>query len=193
MTSLTEHDALLIVDLQNDFLPGGALGVPGGDDVIPILREYVTRFQAHGVPIVGTRDWHPANHCSFRERGGIWPPHCIGGTPGADPPPTFSLPPTATIVLKGTTPDRDAYSGFDGTILDDHLRAAGIHRLFVGGFATDYCVLKTVQDALAKGYKVVLLVEAIRAVNLHPDDGIKAQEAMIRAGAVPLQDSKELF
>ena len=124
MTSLSAHDALLVVDIQNDFLPGGALGVSGGDDIIPILREYVSRFQAQGLPIFGTRDWHPANHCSFRKQGGIWPPHCIAGTPGADPPSTFSIPPTSTIVLKATTPDRDAYSGFEGTTLDVQLRAA---------------------------------------------------------------------
>ena len=190
MTSLLAHDALLIVDIQNDFLPGGTLGVPGGDEIIPILHEYVSWFQAPGLPIFGTRDWHPVSHCSFREQGGIWPPHCIAGTPGADPPSTFSFPPTATIVLKATTPDCDAYSGFEGTTLDDQLRAAGVHRLFIGGLATEYCVLNTVQDALAKGYHVVLLVDAIRAVNLQPDDGTKAQEAMIRAGAVTLEFRK---
>lgn len=184
---LQAGDALLVADIQNDFLPGGALGVARGDEVVPILNRYVAGFHARGLPVFATRDWHPPNHCSFREQGGIWPIHCVRGTQGADFHPDFHLPPGTVVISKATGPKKEAYSAFEGTDLDKRLRTAGARRLFIGGLATDYCVFNTVRDAIRLGYAVVLLTDAIRAVNLHPDDGRKAEEDMIRLGAVPIR------
>jgi nicotinamidase/pyrazinamidase len=185
---LNPGDALIVVDVQNDFLPDGSLAVPGGDEVVPELNHYIAAFQAKRLPIFATRDWHPHNHCSFKAYGGPWPPHCVAGTRGAAFAPGLKLPAsTAIITLKGTEPDRDAYSGFERTDLDARLRAVGVHRLFVGGLATDYCVFNTVKDGLALGYAVFLLQEAIRAVNVQPDDGRKAEDEMIRLGAVAIR------
>jgi nicotinamidase/pyrazinamidase len=189
MSTVIEHlfvgDALLIVDVQNDFLPGGALAVKGGDEILPVLHGYVDLFQWHGLPIYWTQDWHPPNHCSFREQGGPWPIHCVAGSAGALPPPSFPIPETAIIIHKATLPEKDAYSAFQETPLHGHLQAASIGQLFIGGLATDYCVLNTVRDARVLGYHVCLLTDAIRAVNADPDDGRKAEEAMIRLGAIP--------
>ncbi len=180
-------DALIVVDVQKDFLPGGALAVPQGDRVVPVLNRYIEAFSAAGLPCFATRDWHPPRHCSFRERGGPWPPHAVAGSVGAQLAPSLRLPASAVIISKGTELDRDAYSGFQGTDLDQRLRARGVSRLFVGGLATDYCVLETVKEALSLGYRVVLLTDAIRPVNLQPGDGAKAEQAMLAAGAAPMQ------
>jgi nicotinamidase/pyrazinamidase len=185
--SLVPGDALLIADVQRDFLPGGVLGVAGGDEIVPILMTYAARFQQKGLPIFASRDWHPPDHCSFREQGGIWPVHCVVGSPGAEPPSTFRLPSSTIFIYKATTRDKEAYSAFQETPLHDHLRAAGVRRLFVGGLATDYCVLNTVKDGLHLGYEIVLLLDGIRAVNLHPNDGRQAEADMIRWGAVPIR------
>lgn len=176
-------DALLIVDVQNDFLPGGRLPVPAGDQVIAPLNGAIALFRAQALPVYATRDWHPPTHCSFKPNGGIWPPHCIEGTPGAAFPAALGLPPDVAIVSKGNAPQGDAYSGFEGTALADMLRAAGVRRLFVGGLATDYCVLNTVSDALAQGFEVVLLSDAMRAINLQPGDGQAAIATMCELGA----------
>jgi len=178
-------DALLIVDVQNDFLPGRALGVNGGDEILPVLRGYMDRFRSRGLPIFLSQDWHPPNHCSFREQGGPWPIHCVAGSVGALPPPSFLIPAQATIIQKATLPDKDAYSAFQSTPLHEHLQTAGIGRLFIGGLATDYCVLHTVKDARVLGYHVCLLTDAIKAVNVSWEDGRKAEETMIRLGAIP--------
>lgn len=177
-------DALLIVDVQNDFLPGGTLAVPGGDAVIPVLNSTIALFTGLSLPIFATRDWHPADHCSFRAQGGPWPPHCIAGSSGAAFPAALRLPDSTVVLSKAMTPEQDAYSGFEGTALASLLRARGVQRLFVGGLATDYCVLNTVLDGLKQGFRVVLLVDAIRAVELHAGDGDKAIEKMTGAGAV---------
>lgn len=179
-------DALVIVDLQNDFLPGGALGVPDGDAVIPVLNEVITIFQRAGLPIFATRDWHPPEHCSFEAQGGPWPPHCVAGTPGAAFNEKLILPDNAHVISKATKKDKDSYSGFGGTSLDVYLRELEIKRLFIGGLATDYCVLNTVKDALKKGYEVLLLTEAVRAVNVKPGDGEKAIDEMTLLGATPI-------
>ncbi|MCS6787354.1 MAG: nicotinamidase [Thiobacillaceae bacterium] len=176
-------DALIIVDVQNDFLPGGALAVPQGDAVIAPLNRWIGRFAAAGLPIVATRDWHPADHCSFRTRGGPWPPHCIAGTPGAAFAPQLALPDSALVVSKATAREAEAYSGFAGTDLAARLRALGVKRLYIGGLATDYCVKNTVLDALKEGFAVVLLREATRAVEVQPGDGARAIAAMQAAGA----------
>jgi nicotinamidase/pyrazinamidase len=180
----TAGDALLVVDVQCDFLPGGALAVPGGDAVVAPLAAWARRFAAAGRPVFATRDWHPRDHCSFVEQGGTWPPHCVAGSSGAGFAPGLDLPESASIVAKATRCDADAYSGFAGTDLDARLRALGVRRLFVGGLATDYCVVNTVQDALRLGYGVVLLLDCIRAVDVAAGDGERAITAMLAAGAV---------
>lgn len=181
--ALASGDALVIVDVQRDFLPGGALPVPGGDEVVPVLNRYIVPFKARSLPIFATRDWHPVNHVSFRAQGGPWPPHCIQATDGADFPEGLLLPRTAQIIAKATRPNRDDYSDFDDTDFEARLRMAGIRRLFVGGLATEYCVLATVRDALTRGFEVVLLTDAMRALNVKVGDGKQAFDEMIRLGA----------
>jgi len=181
---LGKGDALVIVDLQRDFLPGGALPVPLGDQVVPVMNAYIRLFRERKLPVIATRDWHPPDHCSFRDQGGLWPPHCVQGTPGAEFAEYLDLPEDAIVISKATRPDEEAYSGFQGTALDERLRELGVKRLFVGGVATDYCVLSTVKDALAMGYEVCLLKDAIRAVNVQPGDGERAEKEMESLGAV---------
>ncbi|OHC70202.1 MAG: nicotinamidase [Rhodocyclales bacterium GWA2_65_20] len=184
---LATGDALVVVDLQNDFLPGGSLAVPDGDAVLPPLNGYVELFVRHALPVFATRDWHPPDHCSFRSQDGSWPPHCIAGSAGARFAAALHLPADATLVSKATQAESDAYSGFGGTELDAMLRAAGARRLFVGGLATDYCVLNTVKDALGFGYAVLLLGDAVRAVDVVPGDGARALAEMIGLGATPIE------
>lgn len=183
---LENRDALIIVDVQNDFLPGGALAVPDGDAVLPVLNGYITLFERRGLPIFATRDWHPADHCSFRALGGPWPPHCVAFSRGAAFAADLQLPCSAVVVSKAQTAERDAYSGFEGTELEALLRARGASRLLVGGLATDYCVLNTVRDGLARGFQVLLLTDAIRAVGVNPGDGDRALSEMVALGAQPL-------
>lgn len=180
---LNEGDALLLVDVQNDFLPGGKLAVAGGDEIVPVLNRYIALFEHAALSVFATRDWHPADHCSFTAQGGIWPSHCVAGSEGAAFPAALRLPALAVVISKATTPQVDAYSGFQETDLATRLRSLDVARLFIGGLATDYCVLNTVNDALKNGFEVVLLLDAIRAVNLAPDDGKTAIEEMIRRGA----------
>jgi len=182
-------DVLIIVDVQNDFLPGGALAVPEGNQVVSPLNRCIALFTSNKLPIFATRDWHPANHCSFKSQGGPWPPHCVAGTNGAAFADGLNLPNETTIVSKADTQEQDAYSGFQETGLHDHLRSLGVRRLFVGGLATDYCVLNTVTDALSLKYKVLLLADAIRAVNLDPHDGERAMAKMKSAGADIIQSA----
>jgi nicotinamidase/pyrazinamidase len=179
---LASSDALLIVDMQNDFLPGGALAVPSGDQVLPPLNGYLRLFADRRLPICATRDWHPANHCSFREQGGPWPRHCVADSPGASFAATLKLPANAIVISKGTDPRQEAYSGFQGTDLAERLRQANVRRVFVGGLATEYCVLATVKDALRAGFAVVLLTDAIRAIEAKPGDGARAEQEMVAAG-----------
>lgn len=176
-------DALVIVDLQNDFLPGGALAVPDGDAVIAPLNAAIAAFTAQNLPIIATRDWHPPAHCSFTAQGGIWPPHCMAETPGAAFASRLQLPASAVVLSKADTVERDAYSGFEGTDLAQQLRAMGVGRIVVGGLATDYCVLNTVLDGLGAGFKVLLLEDAIRAVEVRAGDGAAAVARMRERGA----------
>jgi len=176
-------DALILVDVQLDFLPGGSLAVPRGDEVVPALNHYIAVFRRLTFPVVATRDWHPPDHSSFKAQGGIWPPHCIAGSDGARFAPLLDLPCEARIVSKATARDKDAYSGFEGTDLDDWLKRAGIRRVFVGGLATDYCVLNTVRDALRLGYETYLLQDAVRAVDMNAGDGERAIAEMRSLGA----------
>lgn len=179
-------DALLLVDVQNDFLPGGSLAVPAGDEVIPALNRYIKAFRRASLPIYASRDWHPPDHSSFRAQGGIWPTHCVAGSRGAEFSPKLSLPANAVIISKATNPNADAYSDFDEPDLEQYLHQNGISHLFIGGLATDYCVLYTVRDALSHGYEVYLLLDGIRAINLKPEDGQCAIEEMVSLGAHPI-------
>lgn len=183
VSQLQPGDALLIVDAQVDFLPGGSLAVPNGDAAILPLNEWIARFTEAALPIFATFDWHPADHCSFREQGGSWPAHCVKDSPGARFASNLALPAGAQRIAKATSRDKDAYSGFSGTDLDAQLRSKAVRRVFVGGLATDYCVLQTVLDALRLGYEVVLLRDGIRAVDVHPGDGDRAVVEMMAAGA----------
>ncbi len=185
-TVLDSGDALLVADVQNDFLPGGSLAVPRSDEIIPLLNRYIELFHAHGLPIFTIRDWHPPDHCSFLQQGGPWPPHCIAATPGAAFPAALALPGDIRIISKATGREKDAYSGFADTQLDALLQACNVRRLFVGGVATEYCVRNTVQDALQHQYTVFVLVDAVRALNLQADAGPQALEAMVHLGAIPL-------
>jgi len=182
---LTSHDALIVVDVQRDFMPGGALPVPEGDKVVKPLNAYIEMFSKRSLPVFFTRDWHPKDHISFKGYGGIWPPHCVQDTEGAKFHPELLIPPdNKFIISKGTSRDFDAYSGFQGTILDALLKERGIRRIFVGGVATDYCVKNTVIGGINLGYFVFLLTDAIRGVDVNPGDSQRAVEEMLKEGAV---------
>jgi len=181
-------DALVVVDVQNDFCPGGSLAVPEGDRVVPVLNRYIARFREFKAPVYASRDWHPPVTKHFKAYGGVWPPHCVQGTKGAEFHPALALPPEAVILSKGMDPDQDAYSCFqaqdaDGMDFAVSLGEGGVQRLFVGGLATDYCVRSTVLDALHEGFQVVVLQDAVAAVNVKPGDGERAIEEMRAAGA----------
>ncbi|WIG61964.1 MAG: Nicotinamidase [Ktedonobacterales bacterium] len=183
-------EALLIVDAQNDFCPGGALAVPEGHVVMPVLNAYIARARAAGMPIFASRDWHPPETVHFTTRGGPWPEHCVQGTRGAEFHPDLRLPPETVIFTKGMSGVDDGYSMFEGmsaegqTLLDV-LRAANISHVHVGGLATDYCVRATVLDARRAGLDVSLLTDAIRAVEVTAGDGQRAVDEMLAAGATP--------
>jgi nicotinamidase-related amidase len=178
-SSPNSHDALLIVDPQVDFCPGGALPVPHGDQIFPAVNR-----AAKLLPIVvASRDWHPANHISFVARGGPWPVHCQAGTPGAEFYPALDTTLVQEVFSKGTEPDVEAYSAFDGTGLAEWLRSRSVSRLYVGGLATDYCVRASVLDARNEGFEVLVLEDAIGAVEVKAGDGERALAEMRRAGA----------
>jgi len=179
-------DALMAIHLQNDFLPGGRLAVAGGDQVIPVMNNYIDRFIQRRLPVFATRDWHPKNHGSFIQQGGPWPEHCISGSKGAEFAGGLHLPATVPIFSTGTEVENDGYSGFENPDLDKHLKKMSVSRLFIGGLATDYCVLNTVCDALDLNFQVLLLTDAIRAVNVHRQDGEQAIKQMILKGAIPI-------
>jgi nicotinamidase/pyrazinamidase len=183
------RDALVVVDVQNDFCPGGALAVPDGDRVVPVLNQYAERFAARGAPVFASRDWHPARTTHFAAHGGAWPPHCVQETPGAALHSALRLPPGSQVVSKGMGAEEDAYSCFqargdDGADFAALLARRGIRRLFVGGLATDYCVKATALDARHAGLDVVVLEDAVRAVDVEPGDGERALAEMTAAGAV---------
>ena len=176
--------ALVIVDLQNDFCPGGSLAVPGGDQIVPVVNDLIEKFSRAGLPIFATRDWHPDNHVSFKAQGGLWPPHCLQNTPGARFHPGLRLPDSATIISKADSPDRDAYSGFEGTNLAALLKDAEADHIVVCGLATDYCVKATALDGLKAGLKVTIVEDAIRGVDVQPGDSQTALSEMQSTGAM---------
>ena len=180
---LHRGDALIVVDVQRDFLPGGRLAVPRGDRVLGPINRCIETFVRSGWPVFACRDWHPAEHCSFRAQGGPWPQHCVAGSEGAKFADALRLPADAGIVSKATRAAGEAYSAFGGTDLGRRLAAAGVTRLFVAGLATDYCVLHTVLDALRQGLQAVVVRDAIAAVELKPGDAERALARMKQAGA----------
>ena len=182
-----QGDVLILVDVQNDFLPGGNLAVPNGDQIIPVLNDFIYIFKQKKLPIFATRDWHPENHCSFKNHGGNWPSHCVAGTKGSTFPEALNLPDEIVIISKAINSDMEAYSGLEGTDLDKRLKILSINRVWVGGLATDYCVVNTVLDLISAEYKVNLLVDGIRAVNINPEDGRNDEREMITLGARPIK------
>jgi len=194
---MEKGSALLIVDVQKDFCPGGSLAVAGGDEIIPVINNYIRLFQEKGLPILASRDWHPETSVHFKTCGGIWPVHCVQGSEGAQFHPEMRLPESTVILSKGTNPERDdEYSDFravteQGIPFPEFLKEQGISRLYISGIATDYCVKATVIDALNNGFAVTLLEDAISGVDLNPGDSARAIDEMIAAGAT-LEDIDQL-
>ena len=188
--------AVLVVDVQRDFCEGGALAVPDGDRVVPVLNQVMQAAHARRLTVYATRDWHPPDSSHFVSCGGAWPAHCVAGSPGARFHPDLRLPDGTQIVSKGIEANSDAYSAFegrldDGTLLADDLRRRGVTHLVTGGLATDYCVRHSVLDAIRQGWRVMLVTDAIASVELTPGDGERALSEMRRAGA-ELRRSTEL-
>jgi len=175
--------ALIIVDVQNDFCPGGSLAVAHGEEVVAPLNKLMKEFLDRGEPVFKTRDWHPEKTKHFQIYGGTWPVHCVQNTKGAEFHPDLLDDPRVTIVSKGFDESADGYSGFDGTRLAETLREEDVKEVWIGGLATDYCVKETVLDARREGFKVKALADAMRPVNLNPEDGEKAVAEMSAAGA----------
>jgi nicotinamidase/pyrazinamidase len=182
------RDALIIVDVQRDFCPGGALAVPRGDEIVPVINRLLGLGDWFAV---ATRDWHPPDHCSFAPQGGLWPVHCVADTPGAAFHPALDVSRIRHIVSKATARDREAYSGFQGTGLGALLEREGIRRVFVCGLATDYCVKATALDARRAGLDVVVLEDAVRGVEVKPGD-CAAAVAEMRAAGVQVARSADL-
>jgi nicotinamidase/pyrazinamidase len=172
--------ALVIVDFQNDFTPGGALAVPEGHEIADRLHELIDSGEFELV--IATRDWHPPDHGSFSARGGIWPDHCVADTPGADLHPALDATRVHVVVDKGHDPDTEGYSGFDGTDLAALLRERGIDRITVAGLATDYCVRATALDALREGFAVTLDTAGSRGIEAEPGDIERALDEVRAAG-----------
>lgn len=190
--------ALLVVDVQNDFCPGGALGVSQGDKIIPAINKYIRIFAKNKLPVFATRDWHPKKTRHFKKFGGAWPVHCVAGTKGASFHPKLKLPKEVIRLYKGMDPKKDSYSAFqaedqNGLAFLAILKMLGIQELYIAGLATDYCVKFSIHDALKQGLKVKILTDAIKGVNLKPLDSEKAIKKMLKegAGAITLKDMKE--
>ena len=175
--------ALIVVDVQNDFCPGGSLAVSQGNEVVAPLNRLMREFLDRGEPVFKTRDWHPAKTNHFAAYGGTWPVHCVQGTYGAEFHPDLLDDPRITIISKGINERADGYSGFDGTNLGQLLRDEEVEEVWIGGLATDYCVKHTVLDARREGFQVKALADAMRPVNVNPNDGEQAIEEMRAAGA----------
>lgn len=183
-----EKTALLIIDVQNDFCPGGALPVENGNLILEPVNDAIQIFKEASLPIFASRDWHPPQSRHFREQGGEWPPHCIEGTLGAAFHPSLRLPFETVIISKGVDPELNGYSPFEevggsGALLRAHLLSLQVQRLCICGLATDYCVLNSVLDALQTGFTVTVLTDAVAAVDLYPGDGTAALVKMSKAGA----------
>lgn len=180
--------ALLVVDVQNDFCPGGALAVPKGDEVVPVLNKYIGYFKKQKLPIFTSRDWHPKQTRHFKKFGGVWPAHCVQNTKGAQFHKKLALPKEAIILSKGMDSNEDSYSCFqsvdsNGTYFVTLLKILGVEELYIGGLATDYCVKSSVIDGLKSGFQVNLLLDAVRGVNIRPADSEAAVKEMFSWGA----------
>lgn len=175
--------ALIVVDVQNDFCPGGSLPVSDGDNIIGPINKLINFFSEKHIPVFYTRDWHPVDHSSFSKQGGPWPPHCIAGTKGAEFHEDLDIVSHSEIISKATDRDKDSYSAFGETDLNIKLKALKVEKLVIAGLATDYCVKNTVLDALNYGFKTLVVNEGIKAVNVNPEDGSKAIEEMKNKGA----------
>ena len=171
--SKAKKRALVVVDVQNDFCPGGSLAVAHGDEVVAPLNALIDEFLERGEPVYESRDWHPLQTKHFQAYGGTWPIHCVQNTTGAEFHPQLRQDPRITVVSKGLG-DTDCYSAFDETDLAAQLKRQGVQEVWVGGLATDYCVKNTVLDALKQGFKVKALEDAMRPVELQPGDGERA-------------------
>ena len=180
--------ALLIIDVQNDFCPGGALGVPLGDKVVPVINKYCKVFSKKKLSVFATCDWHPIRASHFKDFGGSWPVHCLQNSKGAAFHPALKLPKETVVLYKGMDPAQDSYSAFQaedtrGIQFAQLLHMEKITELYVGGLATDYCVKSSVLDALKKSFKVKLLMDAMRGVDVHPGDSERAIKKMLKHGA----------
>jgi nicotinamidase/pyrazinamidase len=184
---MDKHDALIVVDVQNDFCPGGRLAVPDGDDVVDVINRAIEHAAQAGALIVASRDWHPRHHVSFESEGGPWPEHCVQDSEGAAFHADLRLPDDVIKVSKGVRFDKDQYSGFDDTGLGDFLREHDIERVWVAGLAQDVCVHATVMSAREEGFDVVLIENATRAID--EESGRKALAEMRDAGAVITEDA----
>lgn len=187
--TLRKGDVLIVTDMQNDFLPGGALAVPQGDSIIGALNDAVDAFVSAGLPVIMTRDWHPPDHCSFKPRGGPWPEHCVRETTGADFSPLMHRPPDAIIISKATDPNKEQYSAFNGRdaagrTLGENLRILKAARAFIGGVATEYCVFNTGKDILDEKYKLFVFTDGVKAIDVQQGDGEKALKELEKDGAV---------
>ncbi|MEX2496295.1 MAG: nicotinamidase [Woeseia sp.] len=178
---LRDGDGLIVVDVQKDFCPGGALPIENGDRVVPVLNRWIAAAVDRSLPVYASRDWHPVGHVSFREQGGTWPPHCLQDSEGARFHPDLRLPDDAVKVTKGVRFDQDQNSAFDETGLAEQLRRDGVKRIFVGGLAEDVCVRATVLDGAREGFEVVVIEDATFPVT--PEGGEQCRVEMREAGA----------
>jgi nicotinamidase/pyrazinamidase len=180
--------ALLVVDVQRDFCPGGALAVPNGERVVPVLNRCLEEAVQHRVRVYASRDWHPATSDHFQASGGPWPPHCVQNTPGATFHPDLQLPPSTVVITKGDDPRAHGYSAFEGHTdegrsLTEDLQAHGIEELYVGGLATDYCVRESVLAARKAGLRTAVLEDAVAGIDAQRGDVDRAFDEMRAAGA----------
>lgn len=191
MESLGTNSVLIIVDMQNDFCPGGSLAVNGGDEIVPVINRYIEMFRKRGLPVIASRDWHPHETSHFKGFGGLWPEHCVQGSFGAGFRAGLLLPPDLLVFSKGMDPERDDYSALQGRdpagrTMANHFMKEGVSDLYLSGLATDYCVLQTGLEGLRLGFSVTVLVDSIRGVDLRPGDSERALDELKTAGAVLL-------
>jgi nicotinamidase/pyrazinamidase len=179
---MNKTDCLVVVDVQNDFCPGGALAVPEGDEIVSPINELMGYFPL----VASTQDWHPKDHCSFKMQGGPWPPHCVQNTKGAEFHPRLDSKKIALKIHKGANRDKDAYSGFEGTAFNEELKKRGVERVYIVGLATDYCVKQTALDAVLNDFQTVVFTDLIRAINARPGDDQRALEAIQNVGGTLL-------
>jgi nicotinamidase/pyrazinamidase len=185
---MVKDSALIVVDVQNDFCPGGALGVSGGDEIIPLINRYIALLRERGAQVIASRDWHPPVTSHFGEFGGVWPVHCVQGSSGARFHEGLRLPLDCVVFSKGMDPERNDYSALaarnsEGTLLTDFLWRKGLRRLYICGLATDYCILQTALSGLKEGFSIFILSDAVRGVDLTPGDSERAMAEMKAAGA----------